>query len=230
MIKTLFKMGLYISILLIFIIIFSSIFLLGNTPLETLNNSENIRVAIVNKNNDKIGNGLIVSKSKVITSCHITKKLTTNFKIIYNNKFRKGQIIKKNKKLDLSLIKLNKNINYPNKMGFVKAEEGERIHSFSSLKNQNVKTGKILKNKDEINVKRKDYFYESNLKLEKGYSGGPVLNDNGNIIGINQGRVERNGNHIYSIIVSSQAIMDFLSNKKIKISDNYNSLGNKLCK
>ncbi|MCD5385346.1 serine protease [Candidatus Gracilibacteria bacterium] len=138
-----------------------------------------------NINKGGIGAGFFISNDgKIQTVSHI---LTKNNIVIYNGKKYNSKIIKNDIKNDLAILKINytnNNIKLLNKNNSTKNKQ--IIYSFG-VEPKTLKiiynTGILINNKSKLNNKLNLLEISNNIK--PGFSGGPILNSKGEIIGIN---------------------------------------------
>jgi len=170
---------------LLFILIFSvSVFAQSNKLVEIASNAV---VTIIAEGNTKkdIGSGFVVNQDGYILTNNHVVGTDNNIKVNLEGKEFKAQVIDADKKLDLALLKIDAtNIPVVRIGDSSKVEKTEEVFAIGSPLglNQTVTKG-IVGNKER---KFKDINYiQLDLVLNPGNSGGPLVNDNGEVIGIN---------------------------------------------
>jgi len=101
------------------------------------------------------------------------------------------------------------------------SQEEEAIIShigfWTSAGNQNIKEGKILcKTNDlqSLHIANMGYF-ESSAYIPGGYSGGPVLNQEGELIGMNTARNKQGTSYALNVTILKNLIGDIIVNRKV---------------
>ena len=175
------------------------------------------------------GSGVIISsKGYVLTNNHVVEN-NENLKAILNYQYNLDgydeyehsiEIIKQDKVKDLALIKINKprtslkQINISRKVPAI----GSQVHAIGhpDLEIWTYTTGYISQFRDEYEWSYKDDFehmanvYQTQTPIAEGNSGGPLLNNHGNLVGINTFGDSENDFQNFSITVDE--IIKFLIN------------------
>ena len=175
------------------------------------------------------GSGVIISsKGYVLTNNHVVEN-NENLKAILNYQYNldgneeyehSTEIIKQDKVKDLALIKINKprtslkQIKISRKVPAI----GSQVHAIGhpDLEIWTYTTGYISQFRDEYEWSYKDDFehmanvYQTQTPIAEGNSGGPLLNNHGNLVGINTFGDSENDFQNFSITVDE--IIKFLIN------------------
>ena len=175
------------------------------------------------------GSGVIISsKGYVLTNNHVVEN-NENLKAILNYQYpldgyeeyeHSIKIIKQDKVKDLALIKINKPktslkpINISRKVPAI----GSQVHAIGhpDLEIWTYTTGYISQFRDEYEWSYRDDFehmanvYQTQTPIAEGNSGGPLLNNHGNLVGINTFGDSKNDFQNFSITVDE--IIKFLLN------------------
>ena len=152
---------------------------------------------------NSLGSGFIIDEYlHIITNFHVVENASNiNVTVGRNNKYKyQAKIIGKDKKTDLALLKIDST----NKLKFIKlgnsdkCEVGEKIIAIgNSYGFESTVTTGIISAKERMLGK---YFYEefiqTDASINKGNSGGPMINLKGEVIGINSAIISPNGGNI----------------------------------
>ena len=173
------------------------------------------------------GSGVIIStKGHVLTNNHVVEH-NDNLEAIlsyqynldgYEEYVHSIEIIKQDKVKDLALIKINnprtvlRPINISRKVPAI----GSRVHAIGhpDLEVWSYTTGYISQIRDEYEWSYEDEFehmanvYQTQTPVAEGNSGGPLLNDHGNLVGINTFGDSKNDFQNFSVTVDE--IIKFL--------------------
>ena len=176
------------------------------------------------------GSGVIIStKGHVLTNNHVVEH-NENLEAIlsyqynldgYEEYVHSIEIIKQDKVKDLALIKINnprtalRPINISRKVPAI----GSRVHAIGhpDLEVWSYTTGYISQIREEYEWSYEDEFehianvYQTQTPVAEGNSGGPLLNDHGNLVGINTFGDHKNDFQNFSVTVNE--IVKFLINK-----------------
>ena len=176
------------------------------------------------------GSGVIIStKGHVLTNNHVVEH-NENLEAIlsyqynldgYEEYVHSIEIIKQDKVKDLALIKINnprtalRPINISRKVPAI----GSRVHAIGhpDLEVWSYTTGYISQIREEYEWSYEDEFehmanvYQTQTPVAEGNSGGPLLNDHGNLVGINTFGDHKNDFQNFSVTVDE--IVKFLINK-----------------
>ena len=175
------------------------------------------------------GSGVIIStKGHVLTNNHVVEH-NDNLEAIlsyqynldgYEEYVHSIEIIKQDKVKDLALIKINnprtalRPINISRKVPAI----GSRVHAIGhpDLEVWSYTTGYISQIREEYEWSYEDEFehianvYQTQTPVAEGNSGGPLLNDHGNLVGINTFGDSENDFQNFSVTVDE--IIKFLIN------------------
>ena len=175
------------------------------------------------------GSGVIIStKGYVLTNNHVVENnenleaiLSYQYKLDgYEEYVHSIEIIKQDKVKDLALIKINnprtalRPINISRKVPAI----GSRVHAIGhpDLEVWTYTTGYISQIRDEYEWSYEDEFehmanvYQTQTPISEGNSEGPLLNQHGNLVGINTFGASENYFHNFSVTVDE--IIKFLIN------------------
>ena len=177
------------------------------------------------KSNNKVGAGVfITAKGHILTNYHVIKdadelEIFTRLSNSLDKSYREFEIIKFDETRDLALLKVfDADINFnfiqvslvvpkigsnTHAIGHPKGEEWSYSKGYIAQKNQNY----IWHYKDGSKMVGDTYQIQN--PISKGNSGGPLLNDSGNLIGINTFITKDDEALSYSISVKD--IIEFLA-------------------
>ena len=180
---------------------------------------------VILKSKSKVGAGVfITAKGHILTNYHVIKN-TNDLEVIAkssdlkNTSYKEFEILKIDETKDLALLKLlntNTNFNFI-QISLVVPKIGSNSHAIGHPKGEEWSYSKgyiAQKNKDYIwhykdGSKMIGNTYQIQNPISKGNSGGPLLNDSGNLIGINTFITKDDEALSYSIGVKD--IIEFLA-------------------
>ena len=159
-----------------------------------------------------IGSGVIIEENGyIVTNNHIVKNLD-DFFIIYNNDTLKATIIGNNKSLDISILKVNKNLPHIKigKSDNLKIGQSILIIGFP-LNIGKIVTGGIIGSFLKININGNDMtMIENDAALNIGNSGGALISLDGKLIGINSMLITNTGYYIgYSFAIPIDQVISY---------------------
>ena len=136
------------------------------------------------------GSGVIYkSNGYIITNEHVVSEITNLTVILYDGTAVPGEVVFSDKTADLAIVKINKIGLRPIEMGdydkVVSGKTAIAIGSPLSLSMRNSVTRGIISGKD-VTVGDQYYkFIQTDAAINGGNSGGPLLNTEGRLVGIN---------------------------------------------
>lgn len=156
----------------------------------------------------EIGSGSIVrSDGMVITNNHVVKQIVRSsnqpiyVKLASGDRFR-GQLIKTDVQHDLALIQMNAAQSFPTvPLASDTAQPGQRVCAIGSPFGQ---AGVLTQG--NLSLIRRNGDLQSNVLLNPGNSGGPLLNAEGEMIGVNRAILESSSGRNTGISIATSAI------------------------
>jgi len=146
-----------------------------------------------------LGTGFIVDKNGyIMTNNHVVEKADEITVKLYNQKEYKAKIIGVDKETDVAVIKINENNLTPINLGDSdKIDVGDWVIAIGSPfgLEQSVTQGIISAKGRVIGAGPYDNFLQTDAAINPGNSGGPLVNLNGEVIGINTAITSRSGGY-----------------------------------
>ncbi|MCX8093705.1 MAG: DegQ family serine endoprotease [Candidatus Goldbacteria bacterium] len=146
-----------------------------------------------------LGSGVIISADGyILTNNHVVEKADEITVKLYNQKEYKAKIVGRDKETDLAIIKINANGLKPAKIGDSdKVEVGDWVIAVGSPfgLEQTVTQGIISAKGRIIGAGPYDDFLQTDAAINPGNSGGPLINLDGEVIGINTAITSRSGGY-----------------------------------
>ncbi|MDD2871668.1 MAG: serine protease [Candidatus Gracilibacteria bacterium] len=134
-----------------------------------------------------IGAGFFIDSNGTIqTVNHIVEDDKIKYKVIYKNQEYNSEIISRNKEKDLAKLKINSKIKFPTISNYNNDYLNGEFYSFGvDTKKLEIiyNTGVILDKKSKLD--NMSNLLEISNQLKPGFSGGPIIDSKGNVIGIN---------------------------------------------
>jgi len=192
-------------------------------------------VLIINEESDSLGTGSVIFKDKssaqILTNYHVVKgakRVKVFIKKTKRGSMRKADayiadVIKVHPEGDLALLKINESITAPkiaieSKMGDL--EIGQDVHAIGHPKGEfwTYTKGYVSQLRDNYKWQTDDGKHKADLIIQTqtpintGNSGGPLLNDQGQMVGVNSFKGEGEG---MNYAISSEDVVKFLNNKEL---------------
>ncbi|OGL46658.1 MAG: hypothetical protein A2W05_02140 [Candidatus Schekmanbacteria bacterium RBG_16_38_10] len=170
---------------------FKNSFWVNDTNEDINNINEDINNITEDKpNKNNLGTGFIIdTDGYILTNNHVIAN-AEEFKVsLENGREYEGRVIGKDFKTDLALVKIEKaeNLAVPKLGNSDKLEVGEWVMAIGSPVGlgQTVTAGIVSAKKRSIGVGPYDNFIQTDVPINAGSSGGPLINMDGEIVGIN---------------------------------------------
>ena len=177
----------------------------NNTIAPLVKEVKNSVVAIKNIKNQNInnsisGSGFIIDKEGiVVTNYHVIKD-AHKIEVILNSISYKAILIGYDDKFDIALLKINSNKEFE----FVKFADSSKIEIGDFIVavgnpyglGGTVTSGIISALNRDINMTPYDNFIQIDAAINKGNSGGPTFNMNGEVIGVNTAIISPSGGNV----------------------------------
>ena len=204
------------------IILFLSVYNYGNAS-ELLFKKFEPSIALIHNQESK-GTGLIISTDGlVLTNYHVVNSiLPYSITVKYNengqvrsNTFDNIKLFKVHPELDLAILKINSNKRFiPAQIRAVNAKNGEKCYAignpgFDKTVLQNTITEGLISSSERL-IDKYNYIQFS-AAVNPGNSGGPLVNENGDVIGIVTYKSNNTKNVNFAIPVTSIKLSDFLN-------------------
>ncbi len=151
-----------------------------------------------------LGTGVIVSEDGyIITNEHVSgSKYSRIYVTLENGKEYQGEVLWADQELDLSIVKINaKGLPYTKIGDSDKIKVGERVYAIGNpigFEFQRTVTGGIISAKDrtikieeEEKLSYMEDLIQTDATINPGNSGGPLINTDGEVIGINTIKIEQ---------------------------------------
>ena len=151
-----------------------------------------------------LGTGVIVSEDGyIITNEHVSgSKYSKIYVTLENGKEFEGEVLWSDTDLDLSIVKINaKGLPYSKLGNSDKIKVGERVYAIGNpigFEFQRTVTGGIISAKDrtikieeEEKLSYMEDLIQTDATINPGNSGGPLINSDGEVIGINSVKIEQ---------------------------------------
>lgn len=212
------------KIKIIFLIIVNMLLLIScNNKKEDINSyfSKTVEIECESLNNKGYATGFFINNDGlIITNKHVIEKFDNETKInirLSNDEIKEGIIHKISDDYDLVLIKIDYESNY-----FKFEEEfniGDNIYSIGNPKGYGLTlyNGIVSSNLKRINYDNESVLsIQTNIEIYEGCSGGPLINENGKILGIMTFRIKENMAFIpgISYAIPSKTIIEFLNSEE----------------
>lgn len=166
-----------ISIAIVFILLISfSAYAISFTPEETYNS------VVVVQTETGVGSGFSIKEHIVITNAHVVGDNTAVMVNMYDGATVKGSVIKTDIKKDLALIQVEKAIT-PLNISTDNLSIGQEVYAIGAPKDMPYTMTKGIISATDRRVGQNTYI-QIDASVNPGNSGGPLIDENGNVIGV----------------------------------------------
>jgi HtrA serine peptidase 2 len=177
------------------------------------------------------GSGFIISKDGfIVTNAHVLDKTSSNKVLVtmWNSKKRYGVIHSMDKSSDIALIKLidvesdedlpiaKLGVNNRPRVGEFVVALGSPLHLANSVTFGIISS--TARHASELGmIKNRNEFIQTDAAINEGNSGGPLVNLNGEVIGINSMKIQGSSGISFAIPIDTayQIIRQLQTNKKV---------------
>ncbi len=203
--------------LILIFLLFSSLPSLAQSPKEIYNHAKNSIIYLSFEkieNNQKalnFGTGFIVEKNLLITNSHLVAE-NLIAKDSNNNEIKIVKVLKNDEKNDLAVILIENNKSLESlKLAKNNAEIGDEIIVLGNPAGfQNTLSRGLISNLKLIKSMNKIIF---NAPIAQGSSGSPILNENGEVIGVVEGLYLGNNAQNLNVGINLKELKDLIDSK-----------------
>lgn len=131
-----------------------------------------------------VGSGFVIDENTIITNAHVVENFEDVSIKMYSGSSINGKVVKKDKKRDLALIKVDEKLT-PLKLNYYEnLSIGEEVYAIGAPKDIPYTMTKGIVSAKDRKIGRYNYI-QIDASINSGNSGGPLVNENGEVIGIN---------------------------------------------
>ena len=166
-----------VSVMIVFMLLISFSVNAINFDAEKTYNS-----VVVVYTNSGVGSGFSVKENLIMTNAHVVgnyEKVTVK---LYDGKTIRGNVIKKDSKKDLALISVDEKIETL-KVSTDKLRIGQEVYAIGAPKDMPYTMTKGIISALERKIGQNTYV-QIDASVNSGNSGGPLVDENGNVIGV----------------------------------------------
>lgn len=171
---------------------------IAKVPLNKDNNSiakRSIESTVTLTLGNKIGSGAFITKDGLILTCSHVVEGATEFDVILSNNVKvKGKVIRVSPEFDVALVQVDGIEVKPLPLGkSIKIEEGEEVYTIGTPNYTNLGQSISKGIVSGIRVIDEYSFLQTDASVNPGNSGGPLINAKGEIIGVVNMKVIKQG-------------------------------------
>ncbi|MBI3590696.1 MAG: trypsin-like peptidase domain-containing protein [Candidatus Melainabacteria bacterium] len=173
--------------------------------LSALSNYAKPAVVHIISNGNMLGSGLIYSSDGIIvTNNHVVSGAKTVLVTLYDGTELTGSILGADSKTDLAVIKVNQDNLPVLKLAKNKSQAGELVMAIGNPRDLgwSITVGILSDNERKGILEEDNALLQTDAAINPGNSGGPLLNMNGEVIGLNFGELRHSQNIGFSIPAS----------------------------
>lgn len=179
-----------------------------------------VEIECIKSNGSLYATGFFINnEGLILTNKHVVNNLDNDCTIkvrLENDDVKDAMVLDISNKYDLALIKIDYNSDY-----FTFCEKfkiGDKVHSFGNPKGYGITLyeGIISSTLKNVNYNDKSILaIQTNIEIYDGCSGGPLINENGSVVGIMTFRIKDNGSYIsgLSFGIPSMIIDEYIKEK-----------------
>ena len=171
------------------------------------NNCENsvVQIFAQKRDNEYLGTGFFINDTQIITSYHVVDNSKNIFISFKDDYFAyKASILKYDAKNDIAILEVNEAIPEHETLDITTSyDTGDFVYACGFDLDYNVKPSII---EEKMYMYEENDYIKINIPVNNGNSGGPVLDKNGNVIGI-----VSIGNFVSSSLTPAEKLLNILS-------------------
>lgn len=194
----------YVAIFLICILFIPRPAFAMNFVPEDLYNS----VTVIYTDNG-LGSGFAIDKNTIITNAHVVSGFSTVTVKLYGGKSCVGKVTKIDKNIDLALIQVDESLTPLKLVSEDSISIGKEVYAIGAPEDIPYTMTKGIVSAKNRKIKNNQYI-QIDASINSGNSGGPLINENGEVIGINTMKLlEAEG---IGFAIGTSTINDFINN------------------
>lgn len=202
----------YVAIFLICILFIPRPAFAMNFVPEDLYNS----VTVIYTDNG-LGSGFAIDKNTIITNAHVVSGFSTVTVKLYSGKSCVGKVTKIDKNVDLALIQVDETLTPLKLVSEDSISIGKEVYAIGAPEDIPYTMTKGIVSAKNRKIKSHQYI-QIDASINSGNSGGPLINENGEVIGINTMKLsEAEG---IGFAIGTSTINDFINNTTTQESSN----------
>lgn len=131
-----------------------------------------------------LGSGFAIEKNTIITNAHVVNGFSTVTVKLYDGKSCVGKVTKIDKNIDLALIQVDESLPPLKLVPEESVSIGKEVYAIGAPEDIPYTMTKGIVSAKNRKIKNHEYI-QIDASINSGNSGGPLVNDNGEVIGIN---------------------------------------------
>lgn len=135
-----------------------------------------------------LGSGFAIDKNTIITNAHVVNGFSTVTVKLYNGKSCTGKVTKIDKNIDLALVQVDEALTPLKLVSEDSISIGKEVYAIGAPEDIPYTMTKGIVSAKNRKIKNHEYI-QIDASINSGNSGGPLLNENGEVIGINTMKV-----------------------------------------
>ena len=169
---------------------------------------------------DALGSGFAIGKNCIITNAHVIEEKYDVKVSSYSGDIKEGVVVAMDKNLDIAVIGVKDAGYTPLAVGDVKElVVGSDVYAIGAPKNMDYTLTKGVVSSKERSVGTQKYI-QTDAAINSGNSGGPLLNDNGEVVGVNSMKV--NDAEGIGLAIPIDTVVKYLKDSGIKTDEKGN--------
>jgi len=133
---------------------------------------------------------LITDEGYILTNYHVMKGVKSAGVFTYNNKQHQVRLIGYGEKMDIALLKIEGSFFSLTLGNSDNVKIGEKVIAIGNpLGLAFTVTEGIISAKNRVGINKLPYYFQTDVSLNPGNSGGPLINTDGEVIGINNFKI-----------------------------------------
>ena len=137
------------------------------------------------------GSGFIVNnKGYIVTNAHVLSQAKYAKVLTYSQETKNAELIGYDLNLDIALLKISGNYNYFELADSDDVRVGEKVIAVGNPYGLSFSvTEGIISARDRLGLNNLPYYFQTDVALNPGNSGGPLINKKGEVMGVNNFKV-----------------------------------------
>ena len=167
-----------------------------------------------------LGSGFAVGENCIITNAHVLENLNKIFLTTYAGETHTAYLVGYDQDKDIAVLGV-KNVKFtPLKIADLKAlNTGDDVYAIGAPKSMAYTLTKGVISAKEREIGKYEYI-QTDAAINEGNSGGPLLNDEGNVIGVNT--LKMLDSEGIGLAIPMTVVSDFLKSLNIELDENGN--------
>lgn len=169
---------------------------------------------------NSLGSGFAVDSHFIVTNAHVVDAANSVYIKTYDNKQCKASIVLFNDELDIAVLYVEKKSFEPLHIN-TECKVGEDVYAIGAPESLEYTLTKGVVSSKARKIDGLT-FVQTDAAINSGNSGGPLVNDDGDVIGVNTCKL--NGSEGIGLAIPSAQLLEYLNSNKVVTDDDENTI------